>query len=66
MKKVIALLSAALVPLILATVVSMTELHSTNLSEMEFVGLDNYKTVITNGDNRTYGVLKTRILHLDK
>ena len=43
-----------LVPLILATVVSMTELHSTNLSEMEFVGLDNYKTVITNGDNRTY------------
>lgn len=43
-----------LVPLILATVVSMTELHSTNLSEMEFVGLENYKTVITNGDNRTY------------
>lgn len=30
------------IPLILATVVSLTELHSTNLAEMEFIGLDNY------------------------
>ena len=37
-----------LVPLVLATVVSLTELHSTNLSEMQFVGLENYKTVLTN------------------
>lgn len=43
------------IPLILASVVSLTELHSTNLSEMQFVGLENYKTILTNADGgRTY------------
>ena len=42
------------IPLILASVVSLTELHSTDLSQMEFVGLNNFKTVLTNGDQRTY------------
>lgn len=42
------------VPLILATVVSLTDLHSTDLAEMEFVGLKNFITILTNGDNRTY------------
>lgn len=42
------------IPLILAAVVSTTELHSTDLTEMEFIGLKNFITIITNGDNRTY------------
>lgn len=53
-----------LVPLVLATVVSLTELHSTNLSEMQFVGLENYKTVLTNGDNRTYASYLSTLVYM--
>ena len=43
------------VPLVLASVVSLTELHSTNLAEMKFVGLENFKTILKNADGgRTY------------
>ena len=43
------------IPLVLASVVSLTELHSTNLTEMKFVGLENFKTILTNADGeRTY------------
>lgn len=51
------------IPLILATIVSLTELHSTNLAEMEFIGLDNYKTILTNGDNRTYASYLSTIVY---
>ena len=51
------------IPLILATVVSLTELHSTNLAEMEFIGLGNYKTILTNGDNRTYASYLSTIVY---
>ena len=44
------------IPLILATIVSLSELHSTDLAEMEFIGFKNYITILTNGDEgRTYG-----------
>lgn len=42
------------IPLILAGVVAFTELHSTDLKEMKFIGIDNFITVLTNGDKRTY------------
>ncbi len=42
------------IPLLLSTIVSLTELHSTNLQEMTFIGLENFKTILTNGDERTY------------
>lgn len=52
------------VPLALATVVSLTELHSTNLAEMEFVGLQNYKTILTNADEgRTYSSYLSTIIY---
>lgn len=51
------------VPLVLATIVSMTELHTTNLADMEFIGLDNYKTILTNGDNRTYASYLSTIFY---
>lgn len=43
------------IPLALAAVVAFTELHTTNLTEMEFVGLRNFITILTNADEgRTY------------
>ena len=51
------------IPLILATLVSMTELHSTDLTEMRFIGLENYKTILTNGDNRTYASYLSTIMY---
>lgn len=52
-----------MIPLLLATVVSFTELHGTDLSQMEFVGLDNYWTILTNGDNRTYASYMSTIFY---
>lgn len=52
------------VPLTLATVVSLTELHSTNLGEMEFVGLKNFITILTNQDDgRTYASYLSTIIY---
>ena len=51
------------VPLVLATIVSLTELHTTNLADMEFIGFDNYKTILTNGDNRTYASYLSTIFY---
>lgn len=51
------------IPLTLALVVSMTELHSADLSEMVFVGLDNFKTILTNGDKRTYASYLSTIVY---
>lgn len=43
------------IPLFLAGVISFTELHSTNLAEMKFIGVDNFITILTNADDgRTY------------
>lgn len=43
------------IPLVLAAVVSLTELHTTNLAEMEFNGIKNFITILTNADEgRTY------------
>lgn len=42
------------IPLALALVVGFTELHSTDLTEMKFIGLKNFKTILTNGDGHTY------------
>ena len=66
MMAVVPLLGFALfgvVPLVLATIVSLTELHSTNLSEMEFIGFKNYITILTNGDNRTYASYMSTIVY---
>jgi len=52
------------IPLLLATIVSFTELHSTNLSDMKFVGLDNYITILTNGDKSTYASYFSTIVYL--
>lgn len=42
-------------PLLLATIVAFTELHTTDLSEMKFVGVKNFITILTNQDDgRTY------------
>lgn len=51
------------IPLILATVVSFTELHTTDLSEMIYVGFDNFWKVLTNGDQRTYASYWSTIVY---
>lgn len=51
------------IPLILASVVSLAELHSTDLTQMEFVGLKNFKTVLTNGDERTYASYLSTLIY---
>ena len=53
-----------LLPLILSTIVSFTELHSTDLSEMKWVGFDNYISVITNQSGRYYPAWLTTLLFL--
>lgn len=50
-------------PLALAAVVSFTELHTTDLSQMEFIGLKNYITIFTNGDKRTYHSYLSTIIY---
>ena len=44
----------SLIPLLLSLVISLTELHNADLSQMEFVGFENYITILTNADNHTY------------
>jgi len=51
------------IPLILATVVSFTELHTTDLSEMVFVGFENFLKVLTDGDKRTYASYLSTIVY---
>lgn len=53
-----------MIPLVLATYVSFTELHSTNLSEAQFVGFNNFTTIITNSDNYTYASYWSTFLFL--
>ena len=48
----------SLIPLILSAVISFTELHSTDLKEMEFVGFENYKTILFGGDRRANAIHK--------
>lgn len=43
-----------LIPLALACVMAFTELHSTNLAEVEWVGFDNFVKILTNQDKRSY------------
>jgi multiple sugar transport system permease protein len=51
-----------LIPLVISAVVSFTELHSTDLTQAQFVGLDNYEQILTNADNRTYGAYMSTIV----
>lgn len=54
-----------IIPLILAAVISFTELHNTNLSNMEFVGFRNFLTILKNEDEgRTYASYWTTFLYL--
>ncbi len=53
-----------IIPLLLATIVSFSELHSTNLADMEFIGFDNFKTILTNGDNSTYASYLSTVLYI--
>lgn len=41
-------------PLLLAAVISFSELHSTDMNDMKFVGLQNFITILTNADGHTY------------
>lgn len=43
-----------IIPLVMAGVVSLNELHTTDLGDMKFIGLQNFVTILTNGDNATY------------
>lgn len=44
-----------IVPLAMSAVVAFTELHSTDLQDMKFVGFQNFITILTNADEgRTY------------
>ncbi len=52
-----------LIPLALSTVVAFSELHSTDLRDMEFVGFRNFITVLTNGDNYTYSSYWSTLLY---
>lgn len=53
-----------IIPLALAAIVAFTELHSTNLSEMEFVGFKNFITILTNQDEgRTYASYLSTIVY---
>lgn len=52
-----------IIPLALSAIVSFSELHSTDLTDMEFIGWDNYITILTNGDNYTYASYWTTLLY---
>ena len=44
-----------ILPLAMSGIVAFTELHSTDLRDMKFVGLQNFITILTNADEgRTY------------
>lgn len=54
-----------LIPLILAAIISFTELHSSNLESMTYVGFRNYLTILLNQDEgRTYSAYWTTFLYL--
>ncbi len=52
-----------IIPLILSAVISLSELHSTDLKDMEFLGFDNFITILTNADEYTYASYWTTILY---
>lgn len=52
-----------IIPLALSAVVSLNELHTTDLSQMSFIGFENFKTILTNGDNRTYASYFTTLVY---
>lgn len=44
-----------ILPLVMAGVIAFTELHTTDMRDMKFVGLQNFITILTNADEgRTY------------
>ena len=63
MGPLIGFLIFGVIPLILATIVSFTELHTTDLKDMEFVGTENYETILTNGDKATYASYWSTIVY---
>ncbi len=52
-----------IIPLLLSLFIAFSELHSTNLEDMEFVGFDNFVTILTNGDNYTYASYWSTLLY---
>ncbi len=52
-----------IIPLALSAIVAFSELHSTNLQDMKFVGFENFITVLTNGDNYTYASYWSTLLY---
>lgn len=54
----------AMLPLLLSTVVSFHELHTTNLAEMEWIGFDNYISVITDKSGKYYPAWLTTLLFI--
>lgn len=42
------------IPLALSAVISLTELHTTDMQDMKFIGFANFKTILTNSDKHTY------------
>lgn len=52
-----------LIPLAMSGVIALTELHTTNIAEMEFVGIKNFITILTNGDNYTYASYWSTLLY---
>ena len=52
-----------IIPLALSAVISMSELHTTSLEDMQWVGFENFKTILTNADNYTYASYWTTLLY---
>ncbi len=50
-------------PLLLSIPLSFTTLRTLDLTELEWTGLDNFITVLTNADNYTYGSYLTSALY---
>ncbi len=53
----------ALIPLALSLAVAFSELHSPELWKMEFVGLQNFIRVLTNGDKATWSSYFSTIIY---
>ena len=52
-----------MIPLVLSLVVAFSELHSTDLTDMKPIGFDNFITILTNGDDKTYASYWSTVLY---
>lgn len=51
-------------PFVVSAILSFAELHTTEINEIQFVGLENFITILTNADNYTYGSYITSGLYM--